>query len=88
MERVFTSAVQTVYEWWKPVSRALTGDKIPTQEQVILDFGIYIPTQVSGEIAAETGGFRRRFKPLFPQDAKPNRPLTADRGYQSDQNAL
>jgi hypothetical protein len=30
----------------------------------------YTPTQVSGKMAAETGGFRRRFKPPFSQDAK------------------
>ena len=32
-------------------------------------YGNYRATQVSGKIAAETGGFRRRFKPPFPQDA-------------------
>jgi hypothetical protein len=35
---------------------------------------LYRTTQVSGKIAAETGGFRRRFKPPFSQDAKPSHP--------------
>jgi hypothetical protein len=34
----------------------------------------YSPTKVSGKVAAETGGFRRRFRPPFSQDAKPSRP--------------
>jgi hypothetical protein len=33
---------------------------------------LYNSTQVSGKIAAETGGFRRRFKPPFSLDAKPS----------------
>src|SRR2546423_1268300 len=37
---------------------------------------IYSPTQVSGKMAAETGGFRRRFKPPFSQNAKPRHPTS------------
>jgi hypothetical protein len=29
---------------------------------------------ITGKIAAETGGFRRRFKPPFSQDAEPSHP--------------
>jgi hypothetical protein len=33
----------------------------------------YVSTQVSGKMGAETGGFRRHFKPPFPQLVTPTR---------------
>ena len=41
---------------------------------------VYSSTQVSGKIVAETGGFQRRFKPPFSQDAKPSHPASTALG--------
>jgi hypothetical protein len=65
------------------VMKEWQGNYLSQLESSFLNLSIgylYTSTQVSEKMAAETGDFRRRFKPPVSQDAKPSHPAI-QRGY-------